>query len=64
MAGCGARIEVYVERGFNYKAINVNCGNTSPDGTHWLCDDCERKEGHRDWRQEAEAAGERWEPLD
>lgn len=61
MAGCGKDIEVYVERGYDYKAITVKCGNTSPHGSPWLCEECEKKEGHRDWRAEAEAAGERWD---
>jgi len=64
MAGCGKDIEVYVERGWHYKPIIVSCGSTSPSGYPWLCDDCEVREGHRDWRHEAEEAGERWDPLD
>lgn len=61
MAGCGVIMEVYVERGFDYKPINVNCGNTSPNGNPWLCDDCEKKEGDRDWRREALMNGEQWD---
>jgi hypothetical protein len=64
MAGCGKKIEVAVERGFTFKEITVRCGNTSPHGSPWLCDSCEKKEGHRDWRYEAEMAGEAWGPED
>ena len=61
MAFCGKEIEVYVESGFGHKAINVRCGNTSPTGYPWMCEACEATEGHRDFRREAEDAGERWD---
>jgi hypothetical protein len=61
MAGCGDQIEVYVPRGYDYKPINVRCGNTSPSGCPWLCETCDKMEGHRDWRAEAEEAGEQWD---
>ena len=61
MAGCGKKIEVYVESGWDYKEISVKCGNSSPHGSPWLCEKCEKKEGHRDWRREAEEAGEQWD---
>jgi len=61
MAGCGAKIQVFVERGFGHREITVSCGNTSPSGNPWLCEKCERLEGHRDWRREAEEAGEQWD---
>ena len=61
MAGCGCRIKVYVEKGFDYVPIHVSCGNTSPSGNPWLCDECEEKEGDHNWRREAEEAGEQWD---
>lgn len=57
---CGKEISVYV--GINYdREIKVKCGNTSPYGTPWLCDECEAKHEGRDWRREAEEAGEQWD---
>jgi hypothetical protein len=61
---CNKPITVYVPKGYGVKEVTVRCGNTSPYGTPWLCDDCEQKHAHRDWRREAEEAGERWDPLD
>ena len=61
MAGCNIEIEVYVPKGYDYKAITVRCGNTSPDGNPWLCDRCAKANAGRDWRREAIEAGETWE---
>ncbi|MCK5138806.1 MAG: hypothetical protein KAQ85_03095 [Thermodesulfovibrionia bacterium] len=61
MAGCNKKIEVCIERGFGYKEITVRCGSTSPHGSPWLCDSCEEIHGDRDWRREAEEAGEQWD---
>ena len=61
MAGCGKKILVSVEHGFAHKCITVSCGNTSPTGFPWLCEECEIKEGDRDWRREAELNGEQWD---
>lgn len=61
---CGKPITVYVPSGWDMKAINVRCGNTSPHGSPWLCDECARKHEGRNWRREAEDAGERWEEVD
>ena len=61
---CWKTITVHVVRGFTTREITVKCGNTSPHGTPWLCDKCEETDAHRDWRREAEEAGERWDPLD
>ena len=47
MAGCGVAINVWVESGWTYKEIKVRCGDTSPSGNPWLCDDCEVKEGQK-----------------
>lgn len=61
MTGCGIEIEVHVPKGYDYKAITVSCGNTSPDGTPWLCDRCAKANIGRDWRREAIEAGETWD---
>jgi hypothetical protein len=59
---CGDRIKVYVETGtFETKEITVKCGSTSPSGNPWLCDKCARIHKDRNWRKEAEEAGETWE---
>lgn len=64
MAGCGKSMQEYVPSGYDYKEITVKCGNTSPDGTPWLCEKCEKKHAGTDWRREAELAGEAWGPED
>ena len=61
MPGCNKKIEVSIERGYGYKLITVRCGNTSPYGDPWLCDECEETYSDRDWRREAELAGEQWD---
>ncbi len=61
MAGCNKKIEVPVPTRYTAKLITVRCGSTSPHGTPWLCRKCEEIHGHRDWRREAEEAGERWD---
>lgn len=61
---CNKPMTTMVPSGWDYKEITVHCGNTSPTGNPFLCPACERAEGHRNWRQEAEEAGERWDPLD
>lgn len=52
---CGKVIEVTLESG---RDIKVKCGNTSPSGDPWLCDECEEKHAGRDWRRESEENGE------
>jgi len=64
MTGCGSKMAAYVPRGWDYKEITVRCGNTSPHGSPWLCEACERKYAHVDWRREAELNGEAWGPED
>ena len=54
-------MQVFVERGFHYKEITVRCGNTSPYGDPYLCPKCEKIHAGRDWRREAEEAGETWD---
>ena len=61
MAGCGKKIEVWVDRGYSGKEITVRCGNTSPHGSPWLCDKCEEIHEGTDWRYKAEMAGEQWD---
>lgn len=61
MAGCGKKLQEYVAKGYGYKEITVKCGSTSPHGSPWLCDRCERANHGRDWRREAELAGEQWD---
>ena len=41
--GCGETIEVYVPRGYDYKARNVECGSTAYDGGVNQCDACAAK---------------------
>lgn len=60
---CNKPISVFVPRGWDYKEITVKCGNTSPTGNPWLCDDCAKKFEDRNWRAEAEANGESWEEV-
>ena len=62
MAGCGKKITEYIPRGYDYKEVTVRCGSTSPSGYPYLCVECEVTDGHRDWRREAEEAGETWDP--
>lgn len=62
MAGCKKKIEVFIPRGYTYKEITVRCGSTSPSGNPFLCNDCQEKNANRDWRREAEMAGETWDP--
>lgn len=57
---CGKKMSVWVPRGYSYKEITVKCGNTSPQGTPYLCDKCEKAHAGRDWRKEAIEAGETW----
>jgi hypothetical protein len=64
MAGCGKQIEVSIPTRYSAKLIKVKCGNTSPWGDPWLCEDCEKKNAGRDWRREAELNGEAWGPED
>ena len=64
MAGCGKKMKEFVPTRYSYKEITVRCGNTSPYGSPWLCKDCEKIHGHRDWRREAELNGEAWGPDD
>ena len=61
MAGCNKQIEVTVPTRYSAKLIKVRCGSTSPHGSPWLCQKCERRHEGRDWRREAELAGEQWD---
>jgi hypothetical protein len=58
---CGKRIKEFVSRGHSYVEVEVACGSTSPSGYPWLCPECEEKHAGRDWRREAEEAGEQWD---
>ena len=60
MAGCGTKMTEYVPRGYDYKEITVKCGNTSPEGSPWLCEKCEKVYEDVNWRREAELNGETW----
>lgn len=40
---CKNRVEVWVERGFHGKMIELNCGNTNQHGVVELCYDCDKK---------------------
>jgi len=61
MAGCRKKIQVSIATRYSGKLITVRCGSTSPYGSPWLCEECEKIHGHRDWRREAEMNGERWD---
>jgi hypothetical protein len=63
-AGCGKKMTEYVQKGWSYKEITVRCGNTSPSGYPWQCDDCAKLNAGRDWRREAAENGEAWGPED
>ena len=58
---CGEKMDVVIASGFTGKVIQVRCGSTSPDGNPWLCDKCEVLHKGRNWRREAEEAGEQWD---
>ncbi|OEU68480.1 MAG: hypothetical protein BBJ57_07320 [Desulfobacterales bacterium PC51MH44] len=60
MPGCNTQIEVSVPTKYHYKEIKSRCGATSPYGDPWLCDKCAKINEGRDWRREAEEAGECW----
>lgn len=64
MAGCRKKMQIFVARGYTHREITVRCGNTSPHGSPYLCDKCEKEHGHRNWRREAIEAGEAWGPED
>lgn len=64
MAGCSTPLNVFIPRGFDYKEIKVKCGNTSPNGEPWLCQDCERIYADTDWRRLAAENGEAWDEND
>lgn len=64
MCGCGKRIEVTIPTKWAYRTIKVTCGSTSPYGDPWLCEECEELNAGRDWRREAEEAGETWDEDD
>lgn len=61
--GCGTKFQEWIQHGYSCKEITVTCGSTSPHGTPWLCDKCAAlpENRNRDWRREAEEAGERWD---
>lgn len=61
---CGKEMQVFVASGYSSKEITVRCGNTSPYGSPWLCENCEKVHGDRDWRREAMEAGEAWDEDD
>jgi hypothetical protein len=61
MCGCNKPMQVYVPKGWDYREITVQCGNTSPSGYPYLCDECEVRNAGRDWRREAIEAGETWD---
>ena len=61
---CGKEMQVSVPKGWSYKEITVRCGNTSPEGSPWLCDKCAKIHAGRDWRREAAENGEAWGPED
>ncbi len=59
--GCGAKVEVLVQRGYSAKYIQMPCGSTGVDGGPNLCEQCERRNAGRDWRREAAMNGEQYD---
>ena len=59
--GCGKPIIVYVAKGYDYKPINYNCGNTGVNGYPELCEDCEKEFNSHEYRQHVMECGERIE---
>ena len=37
---CNNKVEFYVPRGYDYKRVEVKCGNTDPFGERAICDNC------------------------
>ncbi len=61
MPGCNCEIEVYVPTKYDYKAVKTRCGSTGYYGDPNFCDKCEPLYRDRNWRREAEEAGEQWD---
>jgi hypothetical protein len=61
MPGCGKEIEVVVPTKYATKMVKTTCGSTGYYGYPNFCEPCAEKYAHRDWRREAEEAGEQWE---
>lgn len=59
--GCGKAIEQYVPTKYSGKMVPAVCGQTGIYGYPIFCDDCAPKYEGRDWRKEAEEAGETWD---
>lgn len=56
---CGTKLKVWVPSGWDYKEVEVKCGNTRPDGLPYLCEKCEKKHANTNWYEEAALNGER-----
>jgi hypothetical protein len=37
---CENKVSFYVPCGYDYKEVESKCGNTDPDGSRTICDDC------------------------
>jgi hypothetical protein len=61
---CLKRVDYYVPKGHHYKKLDYPCGATGIDGNPVLCEPCAKATAGRNWRQEAEAMGERWDEED
>jgi hypothetical protein len=62
MAGCRKPVDYIVPKGLTgYVTLKYKCGNTGVDGYPVLCETCEKIHEGRDWRREAEEAGETWD---
>jgi hypothetical protein len=61
MPGCGKGITQVVPTRFDYKQVPATCGQTGYYGDPIFCADCAPKYKDRDWRREAEEAGERYD---
>ena len=58
---CGTKIQTWIPKGFDYKEITVKCGNTSPSGDPYECDECHEKNAGISWRKLAQENGELFE---
>lgn len=61
MPGCNAAIEQWVPTRYSGKMVPAKCGQTGIYGDPIFCEKCEPLYEGRDWRREAEEAGEQWD---
>lgn len=61
MPGCGKQTTQVVPTRFSSKIVKASCGQTGIYGDPVFCDECAPKYADRNWRREAEEAGERYD---